>query len=289
MIKSMTGYGKSSCRIGDKVYTVEVKTLNSKFLDLNMRIPFSLKEKDIEVRKDITTRMERGKIDLTMGSDTGGNKTANINRDVAKSYYDELSSLANELGAKDTDIFNLVMKFPEITSGGRSEISDDEYFILRGAIDTAIDNCDEFRRIEGKQLEKELKIRSAELAKFADEIELIDPDRMERMRARLMDGLADVISKNRLDENRLEQELIFYVEKLDVTEEKVRLRAHIKYFDEMLGASENTGKKLGFITQEMGREVNTIGSKANDAQIQKIVVQMKDGIEKIKEQLLNIL
>lgn len=285
----MTGYGKSSCRIGDKVYTVEVKTLNSKFLDLNMRIPFSLKEKDIEVRKDITTRMERGKIDLTMGSDTGGNKTANINRDVAKSYYDELSSLANELGAKDTDIFNLVMKFPEITSGGRSEISDDEYFILRGAIDTAIDNCDEFRRIEGKQLEKELKIRSAELAKFADEIELIDPDRMERMRARLMDGLADVISKNRLDENRLEQELIFYVEKLDVTEEKVRLRAHIKYFDEMLGASENTGKKLGFITQEMGREVNTIGSKANDAQIQKIVVQMKDGIEKIKEQLLNIL
>src|SRR3989344_4559788 len=290
-MKSMTGFGKATAEIPGKKVTVEVRSLNSKQLDLNLRLPYLYKEKELELRADISKQIERGKVDITVLTEaTQDSLPVAINKTLAKTYYKELKSLSEELGESNQNLLSLVVKMPDVMKAEREvvELDEAEWKQIKATVDKAIDAFQKFRDDEGKTLSNEFTNRIGLIDNLLVEVVKMDAARVENIRSRIKNSLAEVIEKEKIDQNRFEQELVYYIEKLDITEEKLRLKTHIDYFLNTMKEA-GSGRKLGFISQEIGREINTIGSKANDATVQKLVVQMKDELEKIKEQLLNVL
>ncbi len=287
MIKSMTGFGKAIVNSQSKKITVEIRSLNSKQLDLNLRIPGIFREKENEIRELISKNCERGKIDFSIFIETGKfPEVSFINKKLAKAYFLELRKLANELKADKEDLLEIVLKMPEVMKPERVEPDASEWKNIKHCIEKAMIEINRFRKDEGRELQKELEKRIALIVNSLNEISSLDEKRIPFLREKIRNSIKEL--KEKIDENRFEQELIFYIEKLDITEEKVRLKTHCDYFIKTL-REENSGRKLNFISQEIGREINTIGSKANDAEMQKLVVHMKDELEKIKEQLNNVL
>lgn len=289
MVLSMTGFGKASEDFADKSVTVEVKSLNSKQFDLSLRIPSVYREKEMEIRSEVQKLLDRGKIDLAINVENRNETpSAVINQPVATEYGRQIKNLADSLGEKSFDLIGIIMRMPDVFKNERKELSDEEWNQVWKVCVKAIDKMIEFRKTEGKSLESEFKKRVGLIQELAAEVDKLDAARTQNIRDRIKNNLADVIPVEKIDQNRFEQELIFYLEKLDITEEKVRLKTHCEYFLNTM-KEPACGRKLNFISQEMGREINTIGSKANDAPIQKLVVQMKDELERIKEQSMNVL
>jgi uncharacterized protein (TIGR00255 family) len=291
MIKSMTGYGKSVAEIPQKKISVEIKSLNSKSLDLNARLPWIYKEKEAEVRNIISQKLDRGKIDLTISFDVLDSEIVPvINKAVVKNYYLQLKQIAAELKIEaDDQLLPTIMKLPDALKTEKPELADDEWLEVKEKLNEAVDMLDEYRIEEGKSLEADLMRCVGKILTLLENVEEFEGDRISRIREKLHTSLAENVGTENIDKNRFEQELIFYLEKLDINEEKVRLKKHCEYFLEKIASLPPNGKILSFIAQEIGREINTIGSKANDASIQKLVVMMKDELEKIKEQSLNVL
>ena len=291
MIKSMTGYGKAECELPHKKVTVEVKSLNSKQLDVNTRISGIFREKDIETRRTISDRLIRGKIDFILYVESLGDETnSNINSAVVKSYYSQLTVISNELGLPaDERLLQVIMGLPDAVKTEREELEESEWEQITKTIEKAIAGLDKFRKQEGQILKTDIVQNIEQITQLLDQIEPFEKERVAKVKERIYEGLKELSSTEQVNENRLEQEMIFYLEKLDVNEEKVRLRNHCSYFLQTLELDEAVGKKLGFIAQEIGREVNTLGSKANHSEMQKLVILMKDALERIKEQSLNIL
>lgn len=286
MIQSMTGYGKSVLQLPNKKITIEVKSLNSKNLDLNVRMPSVYREKELKIRKHIATQLVRGKVDFSLYQELTGEATSTvINQAVTKNYMEQLKKIV--FGGDEVELLKMAVRMPDALSTERDEIDEDEWKQIANNIKTALAQLTNYREEEGKALENDFNLRIANIESLLEQVIAIDPERIESVRERLRKGVEDL--KENVDENRFEQELIFYIEKFDITEEKVRLKNHLEYFIKTLNSPDSNGKKLGFIGQEIGREINTIGSKSNYAPMQKLVVQMKDELEKIKEQLLNVL
>ncbi len=285
MIQSMTGYGKSVLQLPTKKISIEVKSLNSKNLDLNTRMPSMYREKELTIRKIIASKLQRGKVDFSIYVEMTGEETSTqINKTVVKEY---IKQLRNVVDGDETELLKMAMRLPDAVMTERDEIDETEWSTIAEEIDKSLEKIEQYRLDEGKTLEDDFKSRVTNISNLLDEVIAIDPERIEGVRERLAKGIADI--KEKVDENRFEQELVYYIEKYDITEEKVRLKNHLEYFIKALKSEDSNGKKLGFIGQEMGREINTIGSKSNYAPMQKLVVQMKDELEKIKEQLLNVL
>lgn len=285
MIQSMTGYGKSVIQLPTKKISIEIKSLNSKNLDLNTRMPSLYREKELDVRKLIATKLERGKIDFSLYMEITGEETSTqINKTVVRQYIKQLREVVD---GDETELLKMAIRLPDAVTTERDEIDEDEWSQIEKEIDSSLEKIHEYRLDEGKSLESEFFDRIQNISDLLDQVIAMDPERIEGVRERLQKGVADL--KEKVDENRFEQELIYYIEKFDITEEKVRLKNHLDYFSKALKSDDSNGKKLGFIAQELGREINTIGSKSNFAPMQKLVVQMKDELEKIKEQLLNVL
>ncbi|KAF5065035.1 hypothetical protein DSECCO2_278220 [anaerobic digester metagenome] len=286
----MTGYGKAVAKLNGKSVTLEIRSLNSKQLDMNLRLHPALRDNEPEIRAVVNRMLERGKVELTGNIDfTGTDLPAVINRPVAVSYYQELSSLARELGASEENLLSVVMKMPEVTRLSKEEITGEDWNLIFSALNEALKQLDEFRKHEGELLERDFILRIETIQSLLAEVEPFEQNRNLQLREKLRNSFADFIDNNNFDTNRFEQEIIYYLEKLDITEEKVRLAKHCRYFLDTLNEDASNGRKLSFVSQEIGREINTMGSKANDADIQKLVVRMKDELEKIKEQLANIL
>lgn len=284
----MTGFGKSQLSLGMKTILVDVRTLNSKQLDLNLRLPSAFREKEGEIRQEIGKVLERGKVDVFLSYRlAGATGTSAINHDLAKSRFLELQQLANELNVQSADLLGRVLMMPDVMAEQEEVLTDEEWQQVMEVLKTALKATDVFRTDEGVGLGKELLERVGNIEARLEETGALDAERMVLMRERLLQKISDL--KINADANRFEEEMIYYIEKLDINEEKQRLRTHCQYFRETLNQKESTGRKLGFIAQEMGREINTIGSKANHAGMQKLVVLMKDELEKIKEQLNNVL
>jgi uncharacterized protein (TIGR00255 family) len=289
MIRSMTGYGKAVCELPVKKITVEVRSLNSKQFDLNIRMSSLYRDKESELRSEIAKQLDRGKIDLSIFSEFIGTEGAvSINRTLARNYYAELKALASELDAKESDLLALTMKMPEVMRAERQELDENEWKEVRVAVDEALKEFQRFRADEGQTIADDFSKRIGFISASLTEVEKADSLRVDTVRERIRKNIAEFVDKEKIDQNRFEQELVYYIEKIDITEEKVRLKTHCDYFMKTM-QEDSSGRKLGFITQEIGREINTIGSKANDATIQKIVVQIKDELEKIKEQVNNVL
>ncbi|WP_417874716.1 YicC/YloC family endoribonuclease [Xanthomarina gelatinilytica] len=285
MIHSMTGYGKSVLQLPNKKITIEIKSLNSKNLDLNARMPSIYREKELSLRKLIANTLERGKIDFSIYVEiTGEETTTQVNKTVIKQYIKQLKDIVD---GDETELLKMAVRFPDALNTERDDIDEDEWQAILNEINVALNNIDIYRLDEGKALEADFKIRLKNIETLLEQVIAMDPERIEGVRERLRKGVEEL--KEKVDENRFEQELVFYIEKFDITEEKVRLKNHLDYFNAALSSDDSNGKKLGFIGQEIGREINTIGSKSNYAPMQKLVVQMKDELEKIKEQLLNVL
>jgi len=286
MIKSMTGFGKSVTQLPTKKITIEIKSLNSKNQDLNARIPSFYREKELELRNLVAQRLERGKIDFSLYVELNGEETSStINADVVKQYMKQLREVTPD--AADIELLKIATRLPDALKTERDEIDDEEYESILAGVEEALNAIDTYRVDEGKALKKDFELRIKNIATNLDEVITLDPERMTGVRQRLTKAVSDL--KTEVDENRFEQELTYYLEKYDITEEKVRLSNHLKYFQKSLDSADSNGKKLAFISQEMGREINTIGSKSNYAPMQQVVVRMKDELEKIKEQLLNVL
>ncbi|MEO6903601.1 MAG: YicC/YloC family endoribonuclease [Bacteroidia bacterium] len=291
MIKSMTGFGKAINENNGKKITVEMRSLNSKQLDLNLRLPYAYKEKEIELRTELSKQVERGKLDVTIYTESLEEVAPIlINKSLAKIYHNELKSLAKELDEINQHLLPLVLKMPEVMKAERETavLDENEWKGIKHTVEKALEAFQQFRSDEGKTLTKEFESRIAIVNSLLLEIIEMDNLRIPNIKERIKANLMEAVGKEKIDANRFEQELIYYIEKLDITEEKLRLKTHLDYFISTMQEPSN-GRKLGFITQEIGREINTIGSKANDSGIQKLVVQMKDEIEKVKEQLLNVL
>ena len=295
MLLSMTGYGKAVATYQDKTIHVEVKALNSKALDCSTRIAPVYREKEMEIRKAIQESVVRGKIDFSIWVEKEVSSDAQtINMPLFKNYYEQLVAAADSVGIKDNvtnsaDWMKMIMRMPDIMSRQEAEIlTDEEWTAARKAVDEALSNLEAFRRQEGAALKKKFEEKLDNIARLMGEIEPYEQSRVEKIRQRLVENLKNLPDVE-YDKNRLEQELIYYIEKLDISEEKQRLTNHLKYFRETMEEAQSQGKKLGFIAQEMGREINTTGSKSNQAEMQNIVVQMKDELEQIKEQVLNAL
>jgi len=285
MIYSMTGYGKSVLQLPTKKITIELKSLNSKSLDLNARMPSIYREKELGIRKQIANQLERGKVDFSIYVETTADDTSTqINTPVVKQYMQQLREVVD---GDDTELLKMAVRFPDALNTVREEIDENEWAQIETEITQAINALNEHRLDEGKVLEADFNARIKNIANLLDQVIAIDPERIEGVRERLKKGIEEL--KEKYDENRFEQELVYYIEKFDITEEKVRLSNHLNYFTESINSPDSNGKKLGFISQEIGREINTIGSKSNYAPMQQLVVQMKDELEKIKEQLLNVL
>lgn len=285
MIHSMTGYGKSVLQLPTKKITIEIKSLNSKNLDLNARMPSIYREKELSLRKLIGKQLERGKIDFSIYVEsTGEETTSEVNQPVVKQYIKQLKTVVD---GDETELLKMAVRFPDALSTAREDIDDNEWQAILEEIKAALKRIDTYRLDEGKVLEADFRNRIINIDTLLEQVIAMDPERIEGVRERLRKGVEEL--KEKVDENRFEQELVFYIEKFDITEEKVRLKNHLEYFIKALDSEDSNGKKLGFITQEIGREINTIGSKSNYAPMQKLVVQMKDELEKIKEQLLNVL
>lgn len=289
MIRSMTGYGKAEQLYNTNVITVEIKTLNSKQLDLSLRTPQELKPYELLYRNEIASNLQRGKIDVTITiTNTDVSQNTHIEKEVVASYFQQITSISKEYGIPESkDIAAVIFRMPGIFATPEQEYDEDFLTKIVETLSHAIMITNEFREKEGSILKKDLLKRVALILEYLDAVEPFENNRHEIIKGKLLKNLQELTS-GEYDENRFEQELIFYLEKLDITEEKVRLRKHCDYFYETID-EKNAGKKLGFIAQEMGREINTLGSKANDADIQRLVVKMKDELEKIKEQLFNIL
>ena len=286
----MTGYGKSTIKLGDKYYGIEIKSLNSKSLDLNFKAVTELRGKEIEIRKIISTKLIRGKIDLYFQEEKTNGVSADLNLNLIESYYQQLSTFAAQKGMQSTDILPAILRFNDINKSDTTELTDLDFDLFFNALNNTLNKVTDFRLAEGKQLEIDLKTRISLIQQYLNELLPFESQRLSKIREKLTHEINQYITNSALDKNRFEEELIYYIEKIDINEEKVRLETHCKYFLEITNESTlEKGKKLGFIAQEIGREINTIGSKANDATMQKYVVQMKDELEKIKEQLLNIL
>jgi len=290
MIKSMTGYGKATAEIGNKKVTVEIKSLNSKGLDVMIKTNSIYREKELELRSWLSNTVVRGKVDLAIYSEAGDEeKRTVINKDLAKAYFAELNDIAIEIGHFPEDYLSLIMRMPDIMKTDRPELAPDEWQQILAVINEAYGLYDDFRKKEGDNLERDLLHRVGEIRRLKTAIGAIAHERTDKKRDKLSQALREIEASGAMDENRLEQELIYYLEKFDITEEQVRLDSHLQYFMEILTDETEQGRKLGFVCQEIGREINTIGSKANHAEIQRMVVQMKDELEKMKEQSLNVL
>ena len=290
MIKSMTGFGKASLPFKDKTLQIEIRSLNSKQIDLSLKLPSLFRSKELEIRAQCAKFIERGKADVSIYFEQKEiEKNLNINTTLAKAYYHELKKLAIELQAPVDDLLTHILKLPEVLKAETEELNEQDEQELKNALHLALQEFSKFREAEGKNLEAEFSSRISTLLNLLQSVELLDKERATAVRNRIEKNIEELINKERIDQNRLEQEMIYYLEKMDITEEKLRLKVHCDYFIKTMLEEDAVGRKLGFITQEIGREINTIGSKANDSAIQKIVVQMKDELEKIKEQLLNVL
>ena len=286
MIQSMTGFGKASLQLPTKKITVEIKSLNSKGLDLNTRMPSVFREMELGLRNQISQRLERGKVDFSLYIEvTGEETTSKINVPIVKGYINQMKAVIPN--ADETELMKMAVRMPDALKTERDEIDPNEWKQIQTVIDEALNNIATFRKDEGASLDKEFQLRIANIERLMNDAVSYDAERVETVKTRLRTALDEL--KVNVDENRFEQELIFYLEKYDITEEKVRLGNHLKYFIETVNGNEANGRKLGFITQEMGREINTMGSKSNHTEMQKLVVMMKDELEKIKEQVLNVL
>lgn len=286
MIQSMTGFGKATLQLPTKKITVEVKSLNSKGLDLNVRMPSLYREMELGLRNQIALQLERGKVDFSIFIESTAEQTSTkVNVPIVKAYMEQLRAVYAE--ADEVELMKMAIRMPDTMKTEREEIDENDWAQIETAIAEALQNILTFRRDEGQSLEKEFQLRIANIRHYMNEALALDHERVHNIKDRLHNAITEL--KVAVDENRFEQELIYYLEKLDITEEKVRLTNHLDYFLETIKGTEANGRKLGFITQEMGREINTMGSKSNHAQMQKLVVQMKDELEKIKEQVLNVL
>lgn len=292
MIQSMTGYGKATAELSDKKINVEIKSLNSKAMDLFTRIAPAYREKEIEIRNEISKVLERGKADFSLWVEKkeGAELTVPINQVLVEGYYKQIRTISENLGIPvPSDWFQTLLRLPDVmTKTDMQELSDEEWETVHAAVNEAINHLVDFRKQEGAALEKKFREKIANISQLLEAITPFEKERVEKVKERITDALEKTLSVD-YDKNRLEQELIFYIEKLDVNEEKQRLNNHLKYFINTMESGNGQGKKLGFIAQEMGREINTLGSKSNHAEMQKLVVQMKDELEQIKEQVLNIL
>ena len=285
MIMSMTGFGKKEAQYEDKHISIEVRSLNSKNADVNLRSPSYLRELDPDIRKLLTSKMYRGKIDVNVHVEFNGDKApSNINLGVVKGYMKQLESVGE---SSESERMSLALRLPDTLSSEKDILEENEKKLVFKILHEAISDIESFRKGEGMELGKDISLRLELIESHLQSAIKLDPERNEKIEEKLRLALEDL--NQEIDKNRFEQELIFYLEKFDITEEKVRLKNHLRYFKEVMGNDSPNGKKLGFIAQEIGREVNTIGSKANHAELQKLVVQMKDELEKIKEQLLNVL
>ncbi len=290
MLYSMTGYGKASTTLNNKQLSVELRSLNSKFLDLHLKMPPSLREKELEIRTLVQDTVERGKVELSISiEETGNPGNFHVNLNLLKQYYQEVEKLQNELGAASGDIIQSLLQLPNVVEPVEEPISKEEWETLQKLYDEAFQQFKKFRSTEGENLGKDLLSRIDQIESSANEVKGVESNRVEKIKDRIKSSLESSLPADAVDQNRFEQELIFYLEKLDINEELVRLQAHCDHFRESISAEGvQKGKKLGFISQELGREINTLGSKANDSNIQRIVVLMKEHLEKIKEQVLNI-
>lgn len=284
MIQSMTGFGKSVISLADKHISVEIKSLNSKSIDINTRIPLIYREKELDFRKLIAEQLLRGKVDFTILVENIGNQTpSKINENIVKAYIEQMRNIVD---GDRTELLKMAVRMPDALQTSTESITEEEFATIFEHIAIAITDLQNFRLQEGKVLEKDFLLRIQNIDHYLQQVQALDSERLLLVRERLEKAVADI---QNVDANRFEQELIFYLEKLDITEEKIRLKKHLDYFIETLQSEDSNGRKLSFIAQEIGREINTLGSKANFAPMQQIVVQMKDELEKIKEQVLNVL
>jgi uncharacterized protein (TIGR00255 family) len=289
MIRSMTGFGKAAAEVNNSTVQVEIRSLNSKGADISLRIPQSLRNYELELRNELGKQLERGKIDLSIYIESKALEApVEINMDLAKAYFGQLKKLAGELNEPMENSIAQVLKFPDVLKSERKETDENEWKQIKACVNEAIVQLNKFRDVEGLSLQKDFEERLAKIGSCLEEVKTLDLVRINGIKERIRNNIEEVIGKSKIDENRFEQELIYYIEKLDINEEKVRLKTHLDYFRET-AKEVAPGRKLNFISQEIGREINTIGSKANDAQIQKLVVVMKDELEKIKEQANNVL
>lgn len=283
----MTGFGKSVVQLPGKKITIEIKSLNSKNLDLNARIPSNYREKELDLRNLVARALERGKIDVSLFVEsTGENTSTVVNETVVNAYMTQLSN-AVKGNPSEIELLKMAVRLPDALKTEREELDENEYAAIVANLEVALKEINQYRLDEGNALKTEFELRVVNLQRLLEEVIVLDVDRLADVKSRLEKAVADL--KTELDQNRFEQELIYYLEKYDITEEKVRLKNHLDYFTESLNSQDSNGKKLGFIGQEIGREINTIGSKSNHAGMQQLVVQMKDELEKIKEQVLNVL
>ena len=286
MIQSMTGFGKATLQLPTKKITVEVKSLNSKGLDLNVRMPSLYREMELGLRNEIALALERGKVDFSIFIESTAEQTSTkVNVPIVKAYIAQLRDVY--ASADETELMKMAIRMPDALKVERDEIDENDWVQIQTVIKEALANILNFRQAEGLSLEKEFQLRIGNIRQYMNDALALDSERVQAIKDRLQTAISEL--KVNVDENRFEQELIYYLEKLDITEEKVRLTNHLDYFLETINGTEANGRKLGFITQEMGREINTMGSKSNHAQMQKLVVMMKDELEKIKEQVLNVL
>lgn len=288
MIQSMTGYGKSVLQLPTKKITIEIKSLNSKSLDLNVRIPSYYKEKELDVRKKLANELIRGKVDFSIFVEMTADETSTIvNPGVVKNYIQQLKNIVETASNNELELLKMAIQMPEALKTEREELDENEWNLINQTVDEAVKEIIQYRIDEAAALEDDFRTRIANIRSYLDEVKALDNQRIEFVKERLKKAIDDL--KVTVDENRFEQELIYYLEKLDINEEKVRLENHLNYFLQTLETEDSNGRKLGFIVQEMGREINTTGSKANFAPMQKAVIQMKNELEQIKEQILNIL
>ncbi|MFZ6037448.1 MAG: YicC/YloC family endoribonuclease [Bacteroidota bacterium] len=290
MLYSMTGYGKSTAELPNKKISIEIRSLNSKQFDLFTRIPLIYKEKEMALRNDLSRQLERGKIDFSMNVEIiSKDVSSKIDHDVVSQYQKEIKNLATELGVPEPqDWFSILMRLPDVMKQDTEELSETEWEIIQKTIDEAVQGVVNFRQQEGAMLDRVLREKIRNIRNLLDAVDPFEAERVEKVKSRLIDSL-NSLEGVEYDKNRFEQELIYYIEKLDVNEEKTRLAHHLDYFEETMNDRQSQGKKLGFIAQEIGREINTLGSKSNQSEMQRIVVRMKDELEQIKEQVLNVL
>ena len=286
----MTGYGRAQATIGTKKFTVEIKSLNSKQLDLYVKMPSVYKEKELGLRSTLSKTLERGKVELSVYYDsTGEEKKVVINKSLVEVYHRDFKATAELIGQENVDFMSLIMRIPDVMKAEKAELDINEWDGVMKLVQEALVGIQDYRLVEGEKLEKEFEERISNILNYQTEVQKPVERRLIKIKERIKNNLEDVIDSEKVDSNRFEQELVFFLEKLDISEENQRLRSNCDYFLEVLKSDNSEGKKLGFIAQEIGREINTMGSKANDAEVQRLVVKMKDELEKIKEQILNAL
>ena len=289
MLLSMTGYGRSTKTFGSKTISVELRSLNSKFTDMRLKVPSNFREKEHELRKFIMEKVERGKIDLSIDvKSLAGDDGFGLNVPLFKKYHETLAAIADEMGSGKDGIAAAILRIPNVVVSQEDDIDENEWKHIKAAIDESLSKFNDFRKAEGGAMEEDLRLRVTNIRNSLTDVDPFESGRVDRLRSRLKQNLEEFMGKENVDENRFEQEVLFYLEKIDITEEKVRLEQHCNFFLEQLDSkSTSKGRKLSFISQEMGREINTLGAKAYSADIQRIVVSMKDDLEKIKEQVAN--